>query len=256
MSSFTMRASATLLGLAGVACVSAPGNAAAQDAQGLGEAHQLIVGVDRLLPVLGYTSQTESRTQGGQTLESTESGTSMAVLLGREPSLGVVHTLPRIAFDYTIVRRFTLGGSFAFAFGLSSSREDDFGNNNSRKSDGPTSSIVGFAPRVGYILPLGHVFSFWPRAGFAVYSVSTKTPQVNGPNVTSRTDSDTVFSVDLDPQFVWTPVQHFFINFGPLLNIPLSGSRSTEDAGGGSTKTDLSVFHLGLSAGLGGWFDL
>lgn len=246
----------TSLGIAGVACVSAPREASAQDAQGFGEKHQLILGVDRLMPVLGYTSQTLTSTQGGATRKSTDSGTSMAVLLGREPSLGVVHTLPRVAFDFTIVRRLTLGGSFAFAFGLGSSHEETFGNTPTQKSDGRKTTIVGFAPRVGYVLPLGHVFAFWPRAGFAFYSVSTKTPLFNNGNVTSQTDSDTVFSIDLDPQFVWTPVRHFFINFGPLVNIPLGGSRSTENAGGNTTKVDLSVFHAGISAGLGGWFDL
>ena len=256
MSSFATRALAALLGAAGVACASAPSVASAQDAEGFGEKRQLILSVDRLMPVLSHTSQTISTEQGGGTRKSTDSGTSMAVLFGREPSLGVVHTLPRIAFDFTVVRHFTLGGSFAFAFGLGTSRENDFGGNRTEKTDGPRTTIVGFAPRVGYVFPLGHVFAFWPRAGVAFYSVSTKTPIVNGPNNASQTDSDSVFSIDLDPQFVWTPVQHFFINFGPLINIPLSGSRSTENAAGGTTKQDLSVFHAGISAGLGGWFDL
>ena len=254
-SSTRMRALAALVGAAGVACVSAPGVASAQDAEGFGEKHQLILSVDRLMPVLSHTSQTITTPQGGGTRESTDSGTSMAVLFGREPSLGVVHTLPRVAFDFTIVRHLTLGGAFAFAFGLGSSHEEDFGNTSS-KSDGPKTTIVGFAPRVGYVLPLGHVFAFWPRAGVAFYSVSTRTPIVNGPNNASQTVSDTVFSLDLDPQFVWTPVQHFFINFGPLLNIPLTGSRSTEGPTGATAEQDLSVFHVGLSAGLGGWFDL
>lgn len=243
------------LGAAGVAAVSAPATASAQDANGFGEKHQLILGVDRLMPVFSYTSQTITTTQGGLTQKATDSGTSMAVLFGREPSLGVVHTLPRIAFDFTIVRHLTLGGAFAFAFGLGATHEDDFGNNTSRKSDGAKSTVVGLAPRVGYVLPLGHVFSFWPRAGFAFYSVSTRTPLFNA-NATSQTVTDTVFSIDLDPQFAWTPVEHFFINFGPLLNIPVGGSRSVENAAGGTTKTDLSVLHAGISAGLGGWFDL
>jgi hypothetical protein len=260
MSSTGKRALAMFLGVAGVAAASAPRPAEAQEANGFGEKYQLILGVDRLMPALSYTSQTVTSTQGGNIQKSTDSGTSMAVLLGREPSLGVVHTMPRVAFDFTIVRHLTLGGSFAFAFGLGGSHEDDFGNNTTRKSDSPKTTIIGFAPRVGYIVPLGRLFAFWPRAGFAYYSVSTKTSGFNNAgNVTSTTISDSVFSLDLDPQFVWTPIRHFFINFGPLVNIPLTGSRSIESAVGptsGTTKNDLSVFHFGLSAGLGGWFDL
>jgi hypothetical protein len=240
--------------------VAAPREAAAQDANGLGEKHQLILSVDRLLPVLSYTSQTVTATVGGAAFKTTDSGTSAAFLFGREPNLGVVHTIPRVAFDYTIVRRLTLGGAFAFAIGLGGTHTEDLPNGTSRKIDASKTSVVGFAPRVGYVLPLGDNFAFWPRAGFAFYSVSTSIPSVGPQNAAvTTTDSDTLLSLDLDPQFAWTPVRHFFIHFGPLINIPLSGSRSTEVANGPSSttnKNDLSVFHFGLSAGLGGWFDL
>ena len=98
------------------------------------------------------------------------------------------------------------------------------------------------------------------RTGFAFYSVSTKSDRLVNNNVLETTTrSDTVLSLDLDPQFVWTPIHHFFFHFGPLLNIPVSGSRSAEVTTGpmsNTAKSDLSVFHVGLSAGLGGWFDL
>jgi hypothetical protein len=237
-----------------VLAVSAPRAASAEEANGFGESKQLILSVDRLVPLLSYSSQTTTNNQG---LKTTDSGTSIAVLLGREPNLGVVHTLPRVAFDFTIVRHLTLGGSFAFAIGLSGKHEEDFPNNVTRSSNAPRTTVVGFAPRVGYVIPLGHVFAFWPRAGFAYYSVSTKTDTFaqNGTVVVTTTDSDSVFSLDLDPQFVWTPIQHFFINFGPIMNVPLSGSRETS-AGVNTFKNDLSVLHVGLTAGLGGWFDL
>jgi hypothetical protein len=246
----------------GLAAVVTPSVALAapDDANGFGEKHQLILSVDRLMPLFSYSSQTVTSTTGNAVVKSTDSGTSMAFLFGREPSIGVVHTLPRIAFDFTIVRHLTLGGSFAFAVGLGGSHEDDVGNGVTRKRDAGKTTLIGFAPRVGYVIPLGSVFAFWPRAGFAYYSVSTKTPNLGpGNNLITVTDSDSVLSLDLDPQFVWAPVQHFFINFGPLVNIPITGSRSTETLTGpqsSTTKNDLSVFHFGLSAGLGGFFDL
>jgi hypothetical protein len=240
--------------------VATPGIASAQEANGLGEKHQLILSVDRLIPVLSYTSQTVTSTVAGQSFKTTDSGTSMAILFGREPSLGVVHALPRIAFDYAIVKHLTLGGAFAFAIGLGGSHTVDLANGQSQKTDAGKTTVVGFAPRVGYVIPLGDVFAFWPRAGFAFYSVSTSTPSVGPQNTpVTTTDSDTLLSLDLDPQFAWVPVPHFFIHFGPLINVPLTGSRSTEVASGPmstTTKNDLSVFHFGLSAGLGGWFDL
>ena len=51
----------------------------------------------------------------------------------------------------------------------------------------------------------------------------TATTDANGV-VTTTTNSDFVFSLDLDPQFAWVPVEHFFIHFGPLLNIPRSSN--------------------------------
>ena len=248
------------LGVTGALCASAPRSASAQDANGFGEKGQLILSADRLMPILSFSSQSVTTARpNGTTNKVTDSGTSAAFLFGREPNLGVVHTLPRIAFDFTIIRHLTLGGSFAVGLGLGGKREVEPGDGTSTKFDSPNTTVIGFAPRVGYIIPLGHVFAFWPRAGFAVYSVSSTTDTLRNNIVEKDTDRDTVFSLDLDPQFAWTPIQHFFIHFGPLVNIPLAGSRSSENERGPmsvTTKSDLNVFHFGLSAGLGGWFDL
>jgi len=251
---------ASFLAAAVALLVAAPREASAQEANGLGAKHQLILSVDRLIPVLSYTSQTVTATVGNQAFKTTDSGTSMAIFLGREPSLGVVHTVPRIAFDFAIIKHLTIGGALAFAVGLGGSHSEDLPDGTSRKTDAGKTSVVGFAPRVGYVIPLGDLFAFWPRAGIAYYSVSTSIPSVGQNNApVTTTNSDTVFSLDLDPQFAWVPVQHFFVHFGPLLNIPVGGSRTVEVATGPTTRTtnnDLSVFHFGLSAGLGGWFDL
>lgn len=257
----TTRVAALLLGTAVATALSAsPREASAQEANGFGEKHQLMLSVDRLVPVLSYTSQTATSTQGGASLEDKRTGTSAGFLLGQEPSLGAVHTIPRVAFDFTIVNRLTLGGSVAIAFGLGGERKEQLGgNNNTRTTNTPKRTIFGFAPRVGYVLPLGHYFAFWPRVGFAFYSVSTKEDGVINNVGTTTTTTDTVLAIDLDPQFVWVPIPHFFIHAGPIMNIPLTGSQSVEVAQGSSSttaKNDLSVFHFGLSAGLGGWFDL
>lgn len=244
--------------------IASPANA--QEAAGFGEKRQLILSADRLIPVFSYASTSETGTQGNLTVTRTDSGASIALLLGREPTLAAVHTIPRVAFDYAVVRHLTIGGSIAFGFGLSrSSRTESRGGGTSTETeqDEPNTRIVGFAPRVGYVLPLGRSVAFWPRAGFAFYSVSTRFERgaQGGQGGESVTDSDAIFSLDLDPQFVFTPIEHFFFNIGPLVNIPLTGSRDREVAplnGGGSNTAsqDLSVFHLGVSAGLGGWFDL
>lgn len=60
--------------------------------------------------------------------------------------------------------------------------------------------MLGIAPRIGYVLPLGETVAFWPRLGFSNVHASLDTPE-----------------------------------------------RTTEER-------DSSQFHVGLTAGLLGWF--
>ncbi len=81
----------------------------------------------------------------------------------------------------------------------------------------------------------------------------------NNDVVTTRSTTDTLFSLDLDPQFAIVPVEHFFFHVGPLVNIPFGGSRSVQSTVGATTTTgsnDASVFHFGITAGLGGWINM
>jgi hypothetical protein len=166
-----------------------------------------------------------------------------------------------VAFDFTIIPKLTLGAALAFGVGLGGTDENEFiqgGGRTSLRTDSPTATAIGFAPRVGYIIPLTEVLAFWPRGGFSIYSVSVKSDVFANNNVLDRTVSlsDTLFAIDLDAQFVIVPTEHFFFHLGPLVNIPITGSRSLETVTGATTITvsnDISLFHFGIAAGLGGW---
>jgi len=110
------------------------------------------------------------------------------------------------------------------------------------------------------VVPLGRNLTFWPRAGLAFYSVKSQREVTNNIGVTSSsTVTDTMFSLDLDPQVVWTPLPHVLVHAGPLATIPITGAHETSFAQAGEVKDrsdDLTVFHFGISAGLGVWFDL
>jgi hypothetical protein len=257
------------IGIAGVlaataALVSSSDAHAAGDANGFGEKGELIVSADRLVPLFSYTYASITDSQNGVEQTNSRSGAGMSLLFGRNLShaedLSVpvnVHTIPRVAFDVTIIPRLTLGAALAFSFGLGGTDKDEIGRATPRRSDAPTMTAIGLAPRVGYILPLGDLFAFWPRAGIGIYSVSTSREIFNNNAVLTRSTTDTLFSLDLDPQFAIIPVEHFFIHAGPIVNIPISGSRSTEDSPGARTVSiDASLFHFGLSAGIGGWFNV
>jgi hypothetical protein len=256
--------------LVGAAVVISSSSAEAADTRGFGEKSQLILSADRLVPVFSYTSAS-STTLGPNTIELTrsESGAGMSLLLGRNVGINETfmvnpHTIPRVAVDFTIIPRLTLGAALAFGFGLGgSTRDESVSPGNvvvARESDAPTATVVGLAPRGGYILPLTNWIAFWPRAGVAFYSVSSDRDIIeNNAVVGSRSDTDTHLSLDLDPQFVFVPVEHFFFHVGPLANIPLSGTRSQETTEGPRTdrrSNDISLFHFGITAGIGGWLSL
>jgi hypothetical protein len=229
-----------------------------------GDRGQLILSADRLLPLASYTRQSVTATQGDTTTTVTDSGTSIALFVGHEPSLGAVHTFPRLAIDFTVLNHLTLGTSVVFAFGLGGAHVEERAGSGAprttRETESPRSTLVGFAPRLGYVVQLGSSFALWPRAGFGFYSMSSKTEEASNQGVTSTSRvTDTVFSLDLDPQLVWLPLPHVLVYAGPLLNVPLNGSHETSFSQASDTKTrsdDLSVLHVGLSAGLGAWFDL
>jgi hypothetical protein len=260
---------ATLLATAALVSTESA-QAAGGDAKGFGEKSQLIFTADRLVPLFSYAHASTTRTENNIELSRAQSGAGLSLLLGRNVGIDEsfminVHTLPRVAVDFTIIPKLTLGIALAFGFGLGGSNKDDVligGVRTTRTADAATATAIGLAPRVGYIIPFSEVLAFWLRGGFGFYSVSRRLdePINNDPNnVRTVSTTDTFFSLDLDPQLAIVPTEHFFFHLGPLLNIPISGSRTAERTQGATTQTDsndASLLHFGISAGLGGWLSL
>ena len=250
--------------VAGSVALMATSSASAQEPPRFGERGQLVISADRLVPLLGYTSQSITATDGDITTKTTDDGASLAFLIGREPQLGVMHTTPRVAVDVTVLPRLTIGTAFALAFGIDGTHTEErtprVGQRTVRENAVPGATLLGFAPRVGYVVRLGRHLAFWPRAGIAFYSVKSQREVTSNLGVTSSaTETDTTFSLDLDSQLVWTPLPHVLVHAGPLANLPLTGAHETSFAQGPDVKDrsdDLTIFHFGVSAGLGVWFDL
>lgn len=265
-----MKSHLVIAGFLGAALlVSTSGASAAGHANGFGEKGQILLTADRLLPIFDYTSSSITSTQGNVDLTTSRSGAGLSLALGRNlaivDDMNVplnVHAIPRLAFDVAVVPHLTVGGGLAFGFGLGGTNETQTANGNTvttAKNDAPSATAIGIAPRVGYVLPLGDIVAFWPRAGIGIYSVSGSLDQTNGNTVTTVKQTDTLVSLDLDPQLVIVPLEHFFVHAGLLVNVPITGSRSSSSTTGGTTidrTDDASVFHMGLSAGIGGWLDV
>jgi hypothetical protein len=126
------------------------------------------------------------------------------------------------AIDYFFMPHLSLGGQVTFAYA---------------SHDPGSSSSFGLAPRVGYNIPLAPMFSLYPRAGFSFTHVS-----VSPGGGTSA--SANLFGLFLFAPFLFHPVPHFFIGFGPSL--------SGDIAGGDSSDHFLT---FGLESTVGGYFD-
>lgn len=233
---------------------------AADSAPSLGEKGRVILGADRLMSLFSYASVSEDQavTAGGTTVTTTHtvSGPGVSLLFAGNPARENVHTLPRLSLDYTFLPQWTLGGSIAVAFGLGGKVETKTGGQ-TNSTDIPSSTTFGFAPRAGYILNINDMFAFWPRAGFAFYVQSSSQDLTTAGVVSTVTDSHTYFSLDLDPQFVFTPFPRIGINVGPLMNIPITGSHHVTTEGGGTTvtvKNDASIFQFGITMGVIAYF--
>jgi hypothetical protein len=244
--------------------------ARAQAHDGFGRQGQFILSADRLVPVFSFvhTSRDEfTPPVGASKLVTTNNQTAISLLWGSRSSVAdsdpagaaarMFFTVPRVGFDYVIVPNVTIGGDIVlfFTLGGSAGSETTFNNGTTTTTsvDDPSSLIFGVAPRGGYILELSNLFSLWLRGGFSYYVASTKT--TNGNQTVSNSQNQ--FALDLDPQFVITPVPHFGITAGLTADIPLTGGHGTEtDRPGVSTSSSAaaSVLFIGVTAGLLGYF--
>jgi len=121
------------------------------------------------------------------------------------------------------VGRFTLGGGLSIAY----SRATTDGN------ESESTSFL-FAPRVGYLAPIGKEVYLWPRA-----SLGLLVGQESATGYETSALTGLVASADL--LLVVGLGQHFFLTMGP------SGSYETASTTGGASST----FGVGASVGIG-----
>ncbi len=130
---------------------------------------------------------------------------------------------------------------------------------NQLKNANPTGIGFGLAPRVGYVIGMSDIFSFWLRGGLSVYTETIAQPTNRCNNATDDT-SVTVWGLDLDPQVVISPATHFAFTAGPALDWGFAGSSSFTRNGAPNcaSKTETSYgfnsLFFGINAGLIGWF--
>jgi hypothetical protein len=255
----------------GVLLTAPLASAQAKAGGAFGEQGQFIVSADRLFELFAFTrvSQDEFNpmppiTKVNDTATQTSfgllwGGSSAPTLLGAE-HMQSFYAVPRVGFDYTIIDNVTIGGELIawFSLGGSVSTETDRMNGSSvtMSNDQPGTTILGIAPRGGYILALSDLFSVWLRGGFSFYTASQKSTIDNAG--TKQTLSVQQFAIDLDPKLVITPIRHVGFTVGLTGDIPIGGGHSLETVptSGASTNVSASssVAFLGVTTGMLVWF--
>jgi hypothetical protein len=247
-------------------------------AESFGEKGQFIIGADRLFDLFAFTSVSANQfgpPPGVTKIVTTDTQTSMGLLWGSSeipnntPNgslyLTNFYTVPRVGFDYTIVNNVTVGGELIVWFTLGGHESTETDNNNGSSTTTttgrPGQATFGIAPRGGYILQLSDMFSLWLRGGFSIYSTSTNTSNTANGVTTSTSLGAQQFAIDLDPQFVFTPMRHVGFTAGLTADIPIGGGHwsNTTISGNNTTITQnsslpQSIAFFGVTVGTLVWF--
>jgi hypothetical protein len=247
-----MRLFAIVLALGTTALLSATAHA---DEQKLGDPGSIILSAERISPLLAFNSRSSTRDQAGT--EVTETDRSTTVALFANPSAFSMYNVPRLAFDYSVGGGLTVGAS-AMVFVTLSAKEEVETGGTSRSEDSGKATAFGIGPRIGYVLPLASIASFWPRVGFSYTTLKVESPERTvGTDTISSSTSQSQAAVHFEPLFAITPVSHFAFTIGPVVDIPLTGTQKSESKRNGvttSSEFDVSYMHFGLTAGLLGYF--
>lgn len=255
-----LRRLATLGAALGALLVASPASAQ-QAGQQFGDQGEFIFGADRLFGLFAFTQN--QTTPNGTNLTTTTTGTDMAFFGGLNSvsangaTVGnpTFYNVPRLGFDYTIIKGLTLGGEAIAFFTLGGSTQQG----NGPSTNNPGGSVFGFAPRVGYIFALSDVFAIWPRGGLSYYDANFSVRDAAF-NVCNDTANINVFGLDVDPVFTISPVQHFAFQVGPTLDYGFTGGYSTSTPTNGvcsttrNTSESYQSLNFAINAGLLGWF--
>jgi hypothetical protein len=263
---------------AGLAVVSVASAAHAQHGGSFGDRGEFIISADRLFPLLGYShaSITETNPPPGDKETLSESSSSIGLFWGNTPSFvdesalarGVggipvtnFYTVPRVGLDYTIIPNLTIGGDIIVFATLGASAQTETDNNAGGKQTAsvpaPTTTTFGFAPRAGYILHLSDLFAIWLRGGLSFYTQTWKQTSTNGNTNTSFSANYDQLALDLDPQFVVTPIPHLGFTAGVTTDIPITGGHSYTSVNNGtssSVSAGANLFFIGGTIGMLVWF--
>ncbi len=216
----------------------------AQSAGVLPTRGSVVFGAERMFGVYGYKGTVE-----GDNDKYTQRGTQFSLLWGANGTSGTiddnVDAVPRIAFDFFISDGWTAGGAVGY-YTASGEEETEEPGQPTRSDDLHDLTAFAFAPRVGYMIPLGRHVGFWPRGGPS-YS-SMKDQQPNNDKTTASS-----WQISLEGMFFFAPIEHFGIMLGPVIDLPLAGTLQQRNNNNSLPEKDLRWRSFGVAVGIAGY---
>ncbi|HEX2672051.1 MAG TPA: hypothetical protein VHM25_14310 [Polyangiaceae bacterium] len=206
-------------------------------AQSFGEKGTIAISAERLF---GFTYDSGTATQNGQ---DTKASVTHFSLLSSPVSIGgsggnagvwAGYSTPRVAGDYFIIDRLSLGAALGYAhWSATVQRPGPGGNETTATGDSFT-----FAPRVGYFMTFTDKIGWWPRGGLTYRSYSAE----------NAGGHDIAFT--LESPFAFTLFPHAAFWAGPTVDIGFTGSQHVDAANGTTTSVDFNAFAIGLQTGM------
>jgi len=202
-------------------------------AQTFGEKGQVAISAERLF---GFTYDSATVTQNGQ--DNTNKVTHFSLLsspvtINAGPGVWAGYGSPRVAGDYFVIDRLSVGAALGYAH-WSLSTQAALGNTETTTSG----DSFTFAPRVGYFLTFTDKIGFWPRGGFTYRTFSAA----------DASGHDLAFT--LEAPFAFTLIPNVVFWGGPALDLGLTGSQSIQQANGTKTSVDFNATEIGIQTGL------
>lgn len=192
---------------------------------------QIAISAERLFGFT-YDSATVSLPAGDQTVKVTGFNLlSSPVDVSGQNWRG--YGTPRIAGDYFIIDRLSLGAALGYAHSSATSTTGLANTELTVSGDSFT-----FAPRVGYAFALNDLIGIWPRGGFTYRTFSAG-------NVSTHD-----LALTLEVPFTFNILPHVVVWGGPTLDLGVSGAASVETGNGSTTSRDFNATEFGIQSAL------
>ncbi len=170
------------------------------------------------LPAVAAKSPSGVFGERGQLTISSDAGLSVSNTSTNGVDGSTTELTMRPAVDYFVANNVSVGGFVGLDY---------------KTASGAHSTTFAIGPRAGYNLAFSEHFSFWPKLGFSYSTSNTTSSTAVPPGTESALNaSGNHLALNVFAPLMFHPVQHFFLGFGPALDVDLTGdARQTTIAG-------------------------